>query len=195
MSDKNKNKDKSIEVKSRDLILDGIINEESIRKSVEKIIEVNRHDEKHRGESSFVENPINIIVNTYGGSIYDSNMMIGTMESSKTPIYTYCHGKAMSGGFYIFSAGHRRFATPLATFMYHDMSLGEHDTVEGIKYNMKHYVELRDRYDEYMINRTNIPRELLDYKKERKQDWFMTADEAYKYGLVDEIIPFRSWHK
>jgi len=178
--------------KKRDFILDGKVGEDTVRKIVENIIEINRHDEEHiEKDSAYVVKPINIIINTYGGSLYDANMLIGVIETSKTPVHTYCFGKAMSAGFYIFSSGHKRFATRLATFMYHDASVGLHNTIEGLYHDLKHLENLRDMYDEYILSRTNIPKRVLDQSKMVKNDLYMFADEAHKYGLVDEILPFR----
>lgn len=179
--------------KKRDFILDGKVGEETIRKIVEQIIEINRHDESELAkDNSYVVKPINLIINTYGGSLYDANLMIGVIETSKTPIHTYCHGKAMSAGFYIFASGHKRFATALATFMYHDGSVGLQDTIYGLQHNLDHYRKLRDRYDNYMVSVTKLPKHIMDEKKKMKEDWYLFAEEALGYGLVDEIIPFRN---
>jgi len=188
------NNNQSVTVsKKRDFILDGKVGEDTIRKISEAIIDINRYDEEQEVKNSdYVRKPIELIINTYGGSLYDANLMIGVIETSKTPVHTYCHGKAMSAGFYIFASGHKRFATPLATFMYHDGSVGMHDTIHGLKYNLEHYTKLRDRYDNYMLQVTNLPKHIMDEKKRIKEDWYMFADEALIYGLVDEIIPFRN---
>lgn len=188
------NNNQSVTVsKKRDFILDGKVGEDTIRKISEAIIDINRYDEEQEVKNSdYVRKPIELIINTYGGSLYDANLMIGVVETSKTPVHTYCHGKAMSAGFYIFASGHKRFATPLATFMYHDGSVGIHDTIHGLKYNLEHYTKLRDRYDNYMLQVTNLPKHIMDEKKRIKEDWYMFADEALIYGLVDEIIPFRN---
>src|SRR5690606_12507165 len=134
------NNNQSVTVsKKRDFILDGKVGEDTIRKISEAIIDINRYDEEQEVKNSdYVRKPIELIINTYGGSLYDANLMIGVIETSKTPVHTYCHGKAMSAGFYIFASGHKRFATPLATFMYHDGSVGMHDTIHGLKYNLEH---------------------------------------------------------
>lgn len=185
--------DNMVATKERDFILDGKVCEETIRKISEAIIDINRYDEEQEGKNAnYVRKPINLIINTHGGSLYDANLMIGIIETSATPVHTYCHGKAMSAGFYIFSAGHKRFATALATFMYHDASVGMHSTIEGLKVDLEHYTNLRDRYDEYILSRTNIPRRLMDEKKKVKEDLYLFAEEAHDFGLVDEIIPFRS---
>lgn len=178
--------------KKRDFILDGKVNEETVRKVSEAIIDINRYDEEQALKTvDYIRKPINLIINTYGGSLYDANMLIGVIETSKTPVHTYCYGKAMSAGFYIYASGHKRFATILATFMYHDGSVGLHNTIEGLKEDLQHMINLRDNYDNYILSRTNIPKQIIDEKKRVKEDLYLFAEQAKTYGLVDEIIPFR----
>lgn len=178
--------------KKRDFILDGKISEETIRKASEFILDINRHDaEKKEKDLKYVAEPIKLIVNTFGGSLYDANLLISVIEYSETPVHTYCFGKAMSAGFYIFSSGHKRFTSPLATFMYHDGSVGLHNTIEGLKANLEEQIKVRDRYDEYMLSVTNLPKDIMDEQKRIKEDWYLSADQALEYGLADEIIPYR----
>lgn len=178
--------------KKRDFILDGKVSEETMKKIVESILSLNRQDkDKALEDSAYEPEPIKVIINTYGGSLYDANMLISVIEYSETPVHTYVYGKAMSAGFYIFSAGHRRFASPLATFMYHDASVGLHNTIEGLKVDLEHLIELRDRYDAYMLSVTNLPKHIMDEKKKLKEDWYLDAYEAQGYGLVDVVLPFR----
>lgn len=189
MSEKDQKSTQNNNNKKRDFILGGTVNEESVHKLVEKIIEINRYDEEQlEKDISYIPKPINIYINTYGGVLYDANMLIGVIESSKTPVHTYCSGKAMSAGLYIYVSGHRRFASQLATFMYHDASTGLRDTVEGLKHEVDHFEKLRNRYDEYIISRTKLPKELMDAKKRIKEDLYLFAEEALEYGIVDEII-------
>lgn len=188
------NKEKNqVDKKKRTLILDAEVGVASIRKIVEAILDINEYDrDKESSVEGYVAKPIKLITNTFGGSVYEANFLISIMETSLTPVHTYTYGKTMSAGFYIFSAGHKRFASPLATFMYHDGSVGLHDSIEGLKENLEWQERVRDQMDDYIEAHTNIPREMMDYKKERKQDWYMTAKEAHSFGLVDEIIPFRN---
>ena len=174
--------------KNRDVILNGNVTEESVLKIVEKIIAINNHDDE-----VFATNPkpIKLIINSYGGSLHDANFLIGIIETSKTPVHTYVYGKAMSAGLYIFSSGHKRYTTKLATFMYHDVSAGVIGTVETMKYGVQNSVALRDRYDNYIASKTKLPKHVMDEKKKMKEDWYITGEEAVGYGLADELIPFR----
>lgn len=194
MSNENKNNQENNSndnTKKRDFILDGQVNEESTRKLAEKIIEINRFDdEKFEKDISYRPQPIKIIVNTSGGSVYDGNMLVSVMETSKTEIHTYCFGKAMSMGLPIFLAGHKRFASQLAYFMYHDVSFGAYDTVEGVKATLQQSTNLRDMMDLYVITKSNLPKSLMDEHKRLKEDLYITASQALEFGIVDEIVKF-----
>ena len=187
------NKKEVKNTKKRTFILDGEINESTARNILESIIEINDFDEEQKeSNSDYLPKPIKIIVNTYDGVLYDANLIVSVIESSVTPIYTYCYGKAMSAGFFIFSAGHKRFATPLVTFMYHDASCIFRNTLEGVKTNLESQLKLRDRCDDYILRNTKLPKHIMDETKKLKDDWYLTANEAFGYGLVDELIPLRN---
>src|SRR5690606_42039934 len=83
------NNNQSVTVsKKRDFILDGKVGEDTIRKISEAIIDINRYDEEQEVKNSdYVRKPIELIINTYGGSLYDANLMIGVIETSKTPVH------------------------------------------------------------------------------------------------------------
>lgn len=197
MAENNSNNNNSYkDDKVRDFILDGKVEESTVKEIAQKIIEINRYDEQRKREDEdYKVKPINIIVNTYGGSVHDANFLVGVIETSKTPIHTYCFGKAMSAGFLIFVSGHKRFAYPLATFMYHDASIITNGTLKEIKDVVEVNEELIDRCDEYILSVTNLPKHLMDKAKEYKKNWYLTAEEAFHYGVVDELLNFRPRQK
>ncbi|MGV4321124.1 ATP-dependent Clp protease proteolytic subunit [Bacillus mojavensis] len=190
MSEQKTENKNSTESKKRDIIFIGNVNEEEIRKAVEKIIEINAYDDKKSEEDeNYIRKPINLHVHTLGGAVYDANFLVGVIQTSRTPVHTYAGGKIMSAGFYIYISGHKRFATEMATFMYHDMSVGLHNTIEGLKVDIRHYDSLRDRIDAYIVRRTNLPKNLMDDQNRVKEDLYLYAEDALKYGIVHEILP------
>jgi len=174
---------------AREFILNKDVNAESIENIIMSIFEINRIDEeKESKDDKHVREPIKIIVNTYGGSIYDGFALCGAIDTSVTPIYTYCYGKAMSMGFLIFAFGHKRFAHPLATFMYHQGSGGIHDKFEGIGDYCKQADVLNNMYDEYVVSLTKIEKKKLKKVQREKRDWYIRTKEAVELGLVDAIL-------
>lgn len=176
--------------KERIIIFSDFIEIDPIRKAMEKIIEINRiDDEKEQKEVGYKREPIKFVINSYGGNVYDGFALMALMETSKTPVHTYCYGYAMSMGLSIFLAGVKRFAHPLVTFMYHQISTGAYyDKIKEIKQGLEQSCRLERMYDEFMLKRTNILKEKLDAVKEAKDDWFFGLDEAKKLGVVHEVI-------
>ena len=188
MTNEKETKNTPVNLENRDVILNGNVTEESVLKIVERIISINNYD-----ASKDVENrkPIKLIINSYGGSLHDANFLIGVIETSLTPVHTYVYGKAMSAGLYIFASGHKRYTTKLATFMYHDATVGFVNSIEGLKVNIEQGIQLRDRYDNYIASKTKLPKHIMDEYKKLKENWYLTGEEAVGYGLADELIPFR----
>jgi len=175
--------------KRRDFIYNYGVNETTSKDAMAFIIDVNRHDEEAERENpDYVRKPINLIVGTYGGSVYDGLALISVMNSSKTPVYTYLPGKAMSMGFAIFTGGHKRFISPLATLMYHEISSVLQGKKTEIEESVKQMDNLQKIYDKYITTHSKITQEQLDEAKKCKDDWYLTADEAIKYGLADAYM-------
>lgn len=83
---------------------------------------IEKDDKGEAKEKEYKREPIKIYINSYGGNLYDMWSLIDIILNSKTPIYTYCTGYAMSAGFKIFLAGHKRFVSKHATLLYHQLS-------------------------------------------------------------------------
>lgn len=175
--------------KNREFSLSENVSEGSVSNIIKEIREINRHDDEQEKEKrEYEREPITIVVNTFGGSVYDGFGLVAAIELSKTPVHTVCLGKAMSMGFIIFAAGHKRFAHRLATLMYHEVSTFVWDKLSAIKQEVHECERLQKDYDDYILDRTNILQEKLDEVKEKKAEWYLNAKEAKKYGLVDELL-------
>lgn len=131
--------------------------------------------------------PIHLYINSGGGVVYDANALLSAMDTSKTPIYTYCHGYAMSSALTVFMAGHRRFAGKHATFMLHQPS---EDFGESKLYVLENRLDetkrLMNERIKYFINRSNLT--LNDFEEHKYIDWILNSQAALDYGVVHEII-------
>lgn len=145
-------------------------------------------DKKEAKEKDFVREPIKLYINSYGGSVYDMWALIDIILNSKTPIHTYCTGYAMSAAFKIFLAGHKRFATKHANFMYHQMSCRREGKYQDLVEDRKQMDHLQKTIEEYVIERTKLTKEDMDDIRDKKKDFFIHSKEALKWGIVDEII-------
>lgn len=136
----------------------------------------------------FKRKPIRIYVNSYGGEVYDMWALIDIIEQSKTPIYTYCTGYAMSAAFKIFLAGHKRFGTKHSTFMYHQMNCCKHGKYQDMVEDREEMDFLNAANEQYVIERTKLSREYINEIREKKKDVYFHANETLKFGIIDEMI-------
>lgn len=145
-------------------------------------------DEKDSKEKGYKREPINIYINSYGGSVQDMWGLVDIMLNSTTPIHTYCTGYAYSAGFKIFLAGSKRFCYKHSMFCYHQL----YRWSEGKYQDLVEQRELTDAWqkeiEDYVAERTNMTKKLLKDIKVKKKDFFMRAEDAVEYGIVDEIL-------
>lgn len=165
------------------------IDNKSISKACSTILEILRQDEKEENKlKDFTREPIKIYIQSYGGSVYDMWALIDLMLTSKTPIYTYCMGYAMSAGFKIFIAGSKRFIGKHATLMYHQLNhciWGDFKTMDE-----QHFQNtlVQDDIENYVLSRTKITKERLEEVRNTKINWYIRGNEAIELGIADEII-------
>ena len=111
--------------------------------------------------------------------------MIDAIKMSTTPIWTINIGAAYSGGFFTFIAGHKRFAYPLSTFLYHEGSTGNIGDAGKFRNFADFYDKQLDMLKAITTQNTRITDEM--YRDHKKDDWWMTAEEALELGVCDEI--------
>jgi ATP-dependent Clp protease protease subunit len=131
---------------------------------------------------------INIYINTPGGSVTSGLAIYDTMQFVKPDVATYCVGQATSMGAVLLSAGTKgkRFALPHARIMIHQPWGGVQGQAEDISIQAREILRLRERLEEIMAKHTG--QSLDKIKKDSDRDYFMTADEGKKYGIVDKVI-------
>lgn len=169
------------------------VDQESIEKISKEIIMINEDDEHIKKiykvyDIEYNPKPIEIYIDSYGGYVYQIMGLISIMEKSKVPIHTIATGAAMSCGFMMLIFGHKRFAYENATPMYHQVSSGAWGKVQDMEERIAETKRLQNLFEELTIRKTKISKEKLDDIREKKFDWFMTAEEALKLGVIDEII-------
>lgn len=150
--------------------------------------QLKKDDEQDEKEKNYERKPIKIYINSYGGSVYDMWGLIDIMINSKTPIYTYCTGYAMSAAFKIFLAGHKRFASKHSTFMYHQMSCWRAGKYQDLVEDRDEMDKLNKMNEDFVIERTKLTKEDIDDIREKKKDFYIHSEDALKFGIVDEIL-------
>lgn len=180
------NPEQTEDLNNRILYLDCEIERESLIPLQKMIMQWNREDNINNIPLD-QRKPIKILIFSYGGSLEASLGFIDLCLISKTPIWTYNMGTAMSGGFFILLAGSKRFALQRSQALCHQGSAsGIEGTPEEIKAHTTQYNKLLNILAEYVPNRTNISKEL--FSKKKKIEWFITGEEQMKYGIVNKMI-------
>lgn len=171
---------------SRNIYLNGEINSDSCEHVVAMIHYYNQED-KHKNDDE--KAPINVFIASEGGEAYKGYNVVSAIERSKVPVYTYSEGtQLMSMGFIIFLAGDKRFMSRHSNPMYHQLSAGTQGTNLTMSSEVEYFRRMQKETAQYIVERTEIPLEKLEYYDERNLDWHLTFDECKKYKVfTDEI--------
>lgn len=129
--------------------------------------------------------PIKIYIDSPGGDLDATFSIIDSITLSKTPVNTITIGSGNSGGFFIGIVGHKRIGYPHSSYLFHEgycENNGDaHKYIQFTEFYKKKLSMLKD------LVRKNTKLTSEDYEKYKKDDLWLTADEALKYGIIDEI--------
>jgi len=134
---------------------------------------------------------INVYVNSPGGSVTAGLAIYDTMRFVKCDVATYCLGQAASMGALLLAAGTKgkRFALPNSRVMIHQPWGGTQGTASDIHIQAKEILKLKEQLNKILASHTGKPVEQIE--KDTDRYYFMSADEAKNYGLVDNVITTR----
>jgi len=140
------------------------------------------------------ENPkkeISMYINSPGGVVTSGMAIYDTMQFIRPPVSTLCVGQAASMGSLLLTAGEKgqRFALPNARIMLHQPSGGFQGQASDIERHAEDIIKMKRRLEDIYVHHTGQNREAIERTLDR--DYFMTADEAKKYGLIDSVIDKR----
>jgi len=135
-----------------------------------------------------VTKDINVYINSPGGSVTAGLAIYDTMQFVKCDVATYCVGQASSMGALLLSAGTKgkRQTLPNSRIMIHQPWGGVQGAAEDISRHAKEILKMRDRINEILAKHTGQSFEKV--QKDTDRDYFMSAEEAKEYGLIDEVI-------
>lgn len=142
-------------------------------------------------EADDPDKDIQLYINSPGGSITAGMAIFDTMNYVKPNVSTICIGMAASMGAFLLGAGTKgkRFALPNAEIMIHQPLGGTRGQAEDIRIHTERILKMRDVINEILAERTGQPLERI--RKDTDRDFFMSAEEAKNYGLIDEVITSR----
>lgn len=131
---------------------------------------------------------VKMYINSPGGSVTAALAIYDTMQFVKPDIQTICLGMAASAGALLLSAGKKgkRFILPNAEVMIHQVLGGTQGQATEIDIHARHILRTRDRLNAILVKHTG--QKLAKIEKDTERDYFMSAEESVKYGIVDKII-------
>ena len=139
-------------------------------------------------EAEDPDKDINIYINSPGGSVTAGMAIYDTMNYIKPQVSTICIGMAASMGAFLLSSGQKgkRYALPNAEIMIHQPLGGVQGQAEDIKIHAEWILKTREKLNKILSSNTGQPLQIISRDTDR--DNFMSADEAVRYGLIDQVI-------
>lgn len=167
--------------KARKIFLWSDVNDESAKAVVTRLLSLDTEDPKEE---------IVLYINSPGGSVSDGMAIYDAMQAISAPVSTVCMGMAMSMGSFLLAAGEpgRRFAWPHARIMIHQpLIMGTiTGTATDLDIRAKETIRLRGELNELYAEHTGQDVDKIEADTDR--DFFMSAEEAKEYGLLDDVI-------
>jgi ATP-dependent Clp protease protease subunit len=134
------------------------------------------------------EKDINLYINSPGGSVTAGLAIYDTMQHIKPAVSTICVGQAASMGALLLTAGApgKRFALPYSRIMIHQPLGGAQGQASDVEIQAKEIVRIKEIINEILVKHTSQPKKRIERDTDR--DYFMSAEEAKVFGLVDDVI-------
>ena len=166
-------------LRERIIFLTGEIDDDSANIVIAQLLFLQSEDPKK---------DISLYINSPGGLVTGTLAIIDTINHIKCNVSTVCVGLAASGGAWLLSAGTKgkRYVLPNAEVMIHQPLGGAQGQVSDIEIRTKNLLRTRDTLAKMMAKNTGQP--LAKVVKDIDRDYFMSADEAKKYGIIDKIL-------
>ena len=139
-------------------------------------------------ESENPQKDIQLYINSPGGSVTSTLAIIDTMNHIKNDISTICVGMAASGGAWLLSSGTKgkRYSLSNSEIMIHQPLAGSEGQVTDMEIKLKQLLRMKENLTKLMAKNTG--QSVSKVEKDLDRDFWMTADEAKKYGLIDKVL-------
>lgn len=178
----------------RILYLSKDIDSDSISDICKKILDINHTDrvglDKYR---NYAMRPIELHVQSFGGSIYDMWSLIDVIESSNTPIITFCNGYCMSAAALIFLAGHYRIMYKHSAIMFHQLSSVTFGKMNDLIIEQTQTENLHKDMIKYIRKKTNLKKKFYKKYDKNKENIYMDSKKCLKFGVCDEVAEKSDW--
>ena len=130
--------------------------------------------------------PIYIFIHSFGGDLRQSMYFCDLLMASRIPVVTIAMGAAMSAGFQIFLAGHKRYAFKHSQLLVHAGYAGFEGTASEMEEFNKNYKKQIAEMKDYILERTGIDEKI--FNRNKNKDWYLTSEELVKYKVVDKLV-------
>ena len=166
-------------MQDRIVLLGGEVNDDSANLIVAQLLFLQAQDPKKE---------ISMYINSPGGSVTAGLAIYDTMQFISCPVATYCIGQAASMGAVLLTAGAkgRRFALPNARIMIHQPWGGAEGKASDIEITCQEILRLKQKLNEILSSHSGQPME--NVVRDTDRDHFMSAEEACKWGLIDQVL-------
>jgi ATP-dependent Clp protease, protease subunit len=166
-------------LKERIVFLGGPVSDDIANVVIAQIVHLEHEDPKK---------DIRLYINSPGGSVTSGMAIYDTMQFVQPDISTICVGMAASMGALLLAGGAhgKRMILPNAEVMIHQVMGGAEGQASDIEISARHIIEIKHRINELLAMHTGQP--LKKVEKDADRDYYMSAEEAKKYGIVDEIV-------
>ena len=174
---------------SRKIVISSPINERVAEEVIHQIMAINDYDEHASVVKTYRPDPIEIFINSGGGSATDGFAIIGAMEMSATPIITYALGIVASMALGIFVKGDVRIAHRYARLMYHSVAYGAMGYIKDHEDAQKESDIIQRMYNNLFIESgSKLTEEMMADIRNKKEDYFFSGKQAVKLGIADEVM-------
>ena len=139
-------------------------------------------------ESQDEKRDINVYINSPGGEVYSGMAVYDTMQYIKAPVSTICIGLAASMAAFLLAGGEpgKRFSLPNSRILIHQPSGGSQGQASDIKIQAEEILRIREEMNKILAK--NTAQDLKTIERDTDRDFYMRADEAKKYGIIDKVI-------
>jgi ATP-dependent Clp protease protease subunit len=166
-------------LKERIIFLSGAINDDTANTIIAQLLFLDKQDKK---------SDVMLYINSPGGVVSSALAIYDTMNYVKCDISTVCVGLAASAASLLLSSGAKgkRFILPNAEVLIHQVMGGAEGQASDIDISARHILKVKDRLNKILAKNTRQPLDKIE--KDSDRDFYMSAEEARKYGIVDKIV-------
>lgn len=178
----------------RILYLSADVTGESISDICKQILQANETDKKGLEKyKTYAIKPIQLHIQSFGGSVYDMWALIDVIEASTTPIITFCNGYCMSAAALIFLSGHYRCMYKHSAIMFHQVSSFTFGKVQDLTIHQDVLEDMHKDMIKYIKKKTKLKKSFFKRYDTGKEDIYLDAKKCLKFCVCDQIVETTEW--